>query len=474
MTLATNASDALGRVSFVAKIAGTVVVCAAIWFSTGDLAHSARWTLLIFWCAIAAWLLTPWDDALIALAAAVALVAAGGASEADFRATLGAELIWLLIAAFMIAGAIRSTQLVERFTRLCLSRAATVAQTFHALTAVIGATAILIPSTSARAAMLLPICLHLLKITPDAGARTALALLFPTVILLSACGVLTGAGAHLIAIDLLAQTSSTRIDYFYWLVLCLPIAVITSHAAAHIILHIFAQDSATLRLHSFDADPPSGAMTAPERYVFLVVLVTLALWMTTSLHGLSLSLIAVASAVALSIRPLSGVSFKSSVNAVDWRLILFLAATLFLGQAMLTSGAGRWIADGMIDTVPSAARTSVVVGASIVIVIALLSHLVIVSRSARAAVLIPAFALPFAALGYAPEAVVMLTVVGTGFCQTFAVSAKPVMIYSGLEGAPFTHRDLLRLSCALLPMMFLVLLAFAAVIWPLLGFSFAR
>lgn len=456
------------------KLVATCVAGFGVWIATGDLLHDARWTLLIFWFAIAAWLLTPWDDAMIALSAAVALIAVGGASEADLRQALGADIIWLLIAALMIAAAIRDTTLIERLAYKFIGRSATLTQAFHALTAVIAATAFFVPSTSARAALLLPVFLQLVKATPDVQVQKALSLLFPTVILLSAGGVLTGAGAHLIAIDLLGRMpGSATIGYFEWIVLCLPIALATSHAAAHIILRLFAPQASGQRFGALAREAPMGKISAAETYVLAITAATLALWMTTSVHGFGLWLVAVASALALSVRSLSGVAFKSLVNGVDCRLILFLAATIFLGHAMLESGAGRAIADGVMRKAPEAARASAIGAASIVILVALLSHLVIVSRSARAAVLIPAFALPFAALGFEPEAIVMLTIIGTGFCQTFPVSAKPVAIFAGLDGAPSSPRDLLRLSIALFPMMFAVLLAFSTLIWPLFGFSLA-
>ena len=59
---------------------------------------------------------------------------------------------------------------------------------------------------------------------------------------------------------------------------------------------------------------------------------------------------------------------------------------------------------------------------------ATLSHLIITSRTARATVLIPALALPLAALGADPVALVMVVTLASGFCQTLMVSAKRIMV----------------------------------------------
>jgi solute carrier family 13 (sodium-dependent dicarboxylate transporter), member 2/3/5 len=108
--------------------------------------------------------------------------------------------------------------------------------------------------------------------------------------------------------------------------------------------------------------------------------------------------------------------------------------------------------------------------------VALLSHLLITSRTARALVLLPTVALPLAATGLNPALLIFVCVVGSGFCQTLAVSAKPVALFARAElpaelEDPRSSMDsaLLRLSLALLPLMALLLWGFALVVWPLQG-----
>jgi di/tricarboxylate transporter len=96
----------------------------------------------------------------------------------------------------------------------------------------------------------------------------------------------------------------------------------------------------------------------------------------------------------------------------------------------------------------------------------LLAHLVIASRTARVTVLVPALALPLAGLGHDPKLLILVTVMGTGFCQTLAASAKPVALFAMTERPTFTSADLARLSAALLPALFALLMLFALAVWP--------
>lgn len=451
------------------------LIAALIWVGADGLAVEARVTLIVFALAMIGWLMTPADDTTVALLAVLALLASGSIPEQHFFSALGNELVWLLIAAFVIAAVLRQAGIAERWAASALQRVGTMRGLFHTLSVFIAATAFVIPSTSARAAILLPVFMALTATLRDAPTQRALALLFPTVILLSACGSLTGAGAHLVALDLLSRVpGGETIDYLRWTMLTLPIALLTSHAAAELILHLFlaGERNSTIRLHL--AIPGASAGNQRDFFIVAVVAATVILWATADLHGVGLAVTGLAAALLLTIPALSGVTLKAAVKAVEWPLILFLAATTLLGQSLITTGAGNWIAESLLTALPRSLLGSSVAVATILALIALLSHLVIVSRSARAAVLVPAIALPLASLGYSPAALVLLTIVGTGFCQTFPVSAKPVTLYAGIDGPTYSPADLLRLAIALFPVLLVILLVFALVIWPALGLSLTR
>jgi hypothetical protein len=64
---------------------------------------SGRVTLVVFLGAVALWVASRIDDTFVALGAALALVTTGVVGSDVLFATLGAETIWLLIAAFVLA-----------------------------------------------------------------------------------------------------------------------------------------------------------------------------------------------------------------------------------------------------------------------------------------------------------------------------------------------------------------------------------
>ncbi|WP_443044519.1 SLC13 family permease [Streptomyces sp. DHE17-7] len=155
------------------------------------LGGDARLTLAVFALATCAWIATPIDDTYIALGAGLALTATGVISSDTLFGTLGDDTVWLLICAFVLAAAVTRTGLAGRAAAFLVGGARSVRQLVHLTTAALVVTAFAVPATSGRAALALPVFLALAKALADRKRLVVmLALLFPTVILLSAVATL--------------------------------------------------------------------------------------------------------------------------------------------------------------------------------------------------------------------------------------------------------------------------------------------
>ena len=140
-----------------------VFLPAAIWLLPQDLSRDGRIALSVLVLAVIGWALTSIGDALIGLAAALTLAVTGALLTEKLYGALGHELIWLLVAAFMISAVLRASGLLENMVFAVLHRVGTVRCLFLRLTGVIAATGFVIPSTSGRAALMLPVFLALAR-----------------------------------------------------------------------------------------------------------------------------------------------------------------------------------------------------------------------------------------------------------------------------------------------------------------------
>ncbi|MGW5042293.1 SLC13 family permease [Streptomyces parvulus] len=442
------------------------------------LGGDARLTLAVFALATCAWIGTPIDDTYIALGAGLALTATGVISSDTLFGTLGDATVWLLICAFVLAAAVARTGLAGRAAAFLVGGARTVRQLTHLTTAALVVTAFAVPATSGRAALALPVFLALAKALADRKRLVVmLALLFPTVILLSAVATLIGAGAHLITVSVLWEATGERIGFTQWLLLGLPLAVASSHLAAETVLltttrradragpvHITAEE---LQRHS--DSPVTGPWTQAEKRCVLLLATVVALWCSEPLHHVPPAVVALIGAVVASSPALGTVRLKDALRTVPWSLLLFMAATMAMGVALADSGAAKWLVSGL----PAHVAPAVFLG--VVVAVSTAAHLVLQSRSARSSVLVPLVIAAAVGAGVNPVAAALASTAAAGFCHTLPASAKPVTLFSDITGTPtYTPRDLLRLSAVLAPLTALLVLFFAAAVWPLLGVPVTR
>jgi solute carrier family 13 (sodium-dependent dicarboxylate transporter), member 2/3/5 len=437
------------------------------------LSGDARITLGVFAIATCAWIGTPIDDTYIALGAGLALTATGMISSDTLFGTLGDDTVWLLICAFVLAAAVARTGLAGRAAAFLVSGARTVRQLTHLTTAALVVTAFAVPATSGRAALVMPVFLALAKVL---AGRTRLivmlALLFPTVILLSAVATLIGAGAQLITVSVLWEAAGERIGFAEWLLIGLPLAVVSSHLAAEVVLftttnrkdrqgpvHITAED---LQQHS--EQPVTGPWSAAETRCALLLATVVALWCSEPLHQVPPAVVALIGAIVASSPALGTVRLKDALKTVPWSLLLFMAATMAMGVALADSGAAEYLVGGIPLDLPPWLFLGVVIAVSTA------AHLILQSRSARSSVLVPLVVAAAASAGVNPVSAALASTAAAGFCHTLPASAKPVTLFAEIPGVPtYTPRDLLRLSAFLAPLTAALVLLFAVAVWPLLG-----
>ncbi|MGW5732101.1 MULTISPECIES: SLC13 family permease [Streptomyces] len=437
------------------------------------LSGDARITLAVFALATCAWIATPIDDTYIALGAGLALTATGVISSDTLFGTLGDETVWLLICAFVLAAAVARSGLAGRAAAFLVSGARSVRQLTHLTTAALVVTAFAVPATSGRAALALPVFLALAKVLSDRRRLVVmLALLFPTVILLSAVATLIGAGAHLITVSVLWEATGERIGFTQWLLLGLPLAVASSHLAAEAVLltttrradregpvHITVE-----QLQEHSEQPVTGAWEPGETRCALLLATVVALWCSEPLHQVPPAVVALIGAVVASSPALGTVRLKDALRTVPWSLLLFMAATMAMGVALAESGAAKWLVGG----VPL--EVSPWLFLAVVVTVSTAAHLVLQSRSARSSVLVPLVVAAAVGAGVNPVAAALASTAAAGFCHTLPASAKPVTLFADIPGTPtYTPRDLLRLSAVLAPLTAALVLLFAVALWPLLG-----
>jgi di/tricarboxylate transporter len=445
---------------------GAAVIAAALYLIATGISHQSL-VLLVFLACCAGWAVGRWNDLAIASAGLAALAALGTVDQSAILKWLGHDTVWLIVGAFVISGALQATGVAEAFAQRGFRRVKTVKGLFVTIGIAVGSTAFLIPSTSARAALCVPVFLALAGAIPNPRIVRALALLFPTIVLLSAGASLTGAAAHVMALELAIGANVTvDIRFMLWAALALPPSLAICAVAAGLIYRLFLNEGDrrdAIELRGVDAKPIS-----PQGWrAIALAFASVALWASTPFHGLGMGVAAMIVAVTMTLPGVTGVGTKQAFKSVEWELILFMIAVLAMGGALASSGTITWVSSSISAAFLDERTFAPSMLAALLIAVAMMGHLIVTSRTARVAVIVPSTAFPAIALGMDPVSAVMAVALGTGFCQTMTASAKPVAMFSGIDAPTYAAGDLLKLSAALAAPFALILWACTVVYWPM-------
>jgi len=444
-----------------------------------SLPASARTALFVFGLAVVLWSTTSINAAYVALAAVVLLVLAGGASQEKLFSALASDVVWLMIGAFVLGAAVQGTGLAARLTGLVTRRARTVGQMFWLVTTALWPLTFLIPSTSGRAAVALPV-FHSLGAAAGGDARVtrAMALLIPTVILVTTVGALTGAGSHLVANDLLERVAGRRVSFLQWILYGLPFAVAAGYMSCAVVLWMFVPAEVRGRplARAIAGAAGDGAgerpLTRAEKVTLLITAAMVVLWLTEPWHKVEIATVSVIGALALTV-PFGGVvTWKEGLKAVSWDLVVFVGAALVLGNALIETGAADWIIKQLFAASGLTGGRSTLLVLLGLALISLTSHIYMTSHAARAAALVPPLLYLGQALELDPVAVMFIGTVGMDYCLTFPVSSKALLMFQGVDGETFRPADLLRLSAVLLVAHAALIVLFYFAYWRFVGLAF--
>ena len=448
-------------------LAASIVILLPLSLSTN--ARLAAW---VFAIAVILWSTTRLNIAFVALASLIFLVVTGVAPKENLFQSLASDVVWLMFGAFVLAEAIQVTGLAARLTSLVVRRSRTVKGIFWQLTFALIFLTFFIPSTSGRAAVMLPLFNSISQTANDNRISRALSLLISSVILVLTICTLVGAGSHLIANDLLQQGSGKSISFLQWFIYGFPFGVVAAFISCLVILRMFLKKSTRNKVLSIQPENRKEPLKIAEKKTLIVAAIMVLLWTTESLHGIDIAVTAVFGAVTLMLPSFGVLSWQRGLKSVSWNLLIFIGAALMLGQSLIDSGAAKWIMDNLFTFTGITSAKSTLLVLVLLCFISLTSHIYITSHTARAAALVPGLLYLAHSLNVDPVAVIFIGTVGMDYCLTFPVSSKALLIFQDSEVETFQPADLLRLSSVMLTVHFFLMLIFYFTYWRWLGLQF--
>lgn len=260
--------------------------------------------------------------------------------------------VFLLIGAFIMAAAMLETGLAKRLTYLILHYAGTsTRQITLGITAANILLGFLIPSTTARTAILMPPCLSLIGLFPEEksrrfGANLLLTLALPCSIV--SAGIYTGTISNPVVNAFLGMAKLTPVSYTEWLVLGFVPTILMVMLTWLLIQKLFPPEEKQVPGGKAFVDQKlaeMGSMTYDQRYTLIVFLIAIFFWFTGSLFQVAASTVCVTGALLLLLPEVGVLDWKTACSHINGNVLLIAGGGMALGTLLMENGTAAYLAD---------------------------------------------------------------------------------------------------------------------------------
>ena len=372
--------------------------------------------------------------------------------------------LWLVLGGLFIAEAVRMTGLGRRFAALLFDRCAASYGALLCAVAVAGTVlAFFMPATVGRVLLLIPIVLALAErvgLERDSSGFNGLCILAIMVTFQSGSGILPANAPNLVLAGSAEALYKAHFMYAEWLWVMFPVlGLIKGFILVALVWRLFPARIVPVAKHT-----RHEPMSAAERRLVVILVLSLILWATDFLHGVHAGWVALAAAVAC-LMPGVGMLPPTSFNDVRLGSFFYVGAAIGLGALANASGLGALLGAVMQHTLHIEAGADFTNFMSLSLVAMLVG--MITTNPAQPAVMAPLAAQFAEATGWPLNSALMTLAVGfTVLVLPYQV--PPVVI--GIRLAGVSMLAVLRLVLPLALISIVVLLPLEYLWWRIIGY----
>jgi solute carrier family 13 (sodium-dependent dicarboxylate transporter), member 2/3/5 len=324
-----------------------------------------------------------------------AAVLLGITNTAGALSGFGSSSVYLMFGAFIMAAAMVRSRLAERITYLIMKVVGDSARNItFGLTVSNIILAFLVPSTTARTAILLPVCLSIIQVFGAEGrSRFAVAVL----LLLSftnstiSAGIMTATVPNPVTVEFISKAGGPAITYLQWFIYGFPPALVMTFVTWWFILRVFKPEidripngTAYIRTKLAELGPLGG----DEKRSLVVFTLVVAGWATGGLTNIDPTIACLAGISLLFLPKLGFLTWSEANKSVSWRILLMTGGGISLGDALSKTGAAKWLAVTIFKTL-GLEGLSVAVTLIVIMFIVQYMHVFFVGATPMATSLIP-------------------------------------------------------------------------------------
>jgi anion transporter len=318
-------------------------------------AGAVAWSIHPGWfaaLAILLWATSALPEYLTALLFFAAIMVFRAAPAEVVFSGFQSEAFWLVLGGFVLGAAIKKVGLADRIARvLANSLSGSWLKMIVGVILLTYALAFVMPSNMGRITLLMPIVMALADragLGEGSQGRTALALAVGFGTYELSASILPANVPNLIMTGAAERAYGVQFNYLPYLFLHAPvIGILKGILIVGCLRWMFPASPQPL---ARDADP--APLSAAEKRLAIILLATLALWVTDSLHGIRPAWVGLVSACLCLLPRVGFLNSEEFAAGVNVRTCIYLAGILGLAAVVAWSGLGNAIGNVLIPHLP--------------------------------------------------------------------------------------------------------------------------
>jgi sodium-dependent dicarboxylate transporter 2/3/5 len=249
--------------------------------------------------------------------------------------TFSSSVIWLLLGGFFMAAAMTKTGLDKRVLMFTLKVSGNNPKKI--LIAIMTTTmfASMLMSYSATTSMVIAAMMPLFISLGKSGKTKAMLLGISIASATGGMGTIIASSTNAMTAGLL-EKAGERVDFLDWMMYGVPVACALNAICCYFLIRLFIKDPAPVDLGFLKPGLAARSGSNTQRKIVVgVIIVTVACWLTTPLHNVTVAAIAAIPIVALTV---TGILTSNDIRQLPWDTLFLIAGGLSLGVALESTG----------------------------------------------------------------------------------------------------------------------------------------
>lgn len=397
----------------------------------------------------------------------VMLVITGVAGpEVVFKSWTGSTL-WLIIGAYLIANAVKTSGLGERIAYNYMLRFVTgyrsVIMGVFVLTLILS---LLIPHPWPRAFLIMSVMAVIIDssgIPREDAVKIGFAV-FAASVPLSLVFLTGDATINPLAV----ANSGESVSFIEWFLYMGPPALVASALTLILFLVLFRptsemsinKDEVKARLEKL------GKMTEIEVRTAFWICVAVVLWLTDSVHGIDIGWVTLGVGMLMAFPIVGKVLTPADWSAVPVHTLLFLTAAIAIGTVGGATGMNAWIAETLF---PAVAPDNIFILAAFITLLSVILHMLLGSVIAVMGVAVPAILAFTASMGLNPVVPTFICYLAIASHYLFPFQHLNILVGAAEDTGGYTQKETLKMGIPLTVVVFIVNVAVVVPYWMLIG-----